>query len=64
MGSVMVTSDAPPVAGMPIEVWTWLRESLAVRPSVVARVRARLDAGDRPTADDVAAAILLDSSHP
>jgi hypothetical protein len=34
------------------------------RPSVVARVRARLDAGDRPTADDVAAAILLDSSHP
>jgi hypothetical protein len=43
---------------MPIEVWTWLRESLAVRPQVVARVRASLEAGERRTGDDIANAML------
>ena len=48
----------PPVHGMPIEVWTWLRESMAVRPHVVARVRASLEAGERATPDDIATAML------
>jgi hypothetical protein len=44
---------------MPTEVWSWLRESLAVRPHVVARVRASLASGDDgPSPDDVALAIL------
>jgi hypothetical protein len=43
---------------MPPEVWRWLRESMVVRPHVVARVRAALDAGHRPTPDQVAGAIL------
>jgi hypothetical protein len=50
----------PPVTGMPPEVWNWLRESLAVRPNVVAAVRARLDAGERPAPEDVALAMLPD----
>jgi hypothetical protein len=50
----------PPVTGMPPEVWIWLRESLAVRPKVVADVRARLDAGERPAPEDVALAMLPD----
>lgn len=59
MGWVMTSAnDRPPVAGMPVEVWTWLRESMAVRPQVVARVRASLDAGHQASADDVALAIL------
>jgi hypothetical protein len=50
--------DVPPVAGMPIEVWTWLRESVSVRPAVVAVARARLEAGKRPTATELAEALL------
>lgn len=50
--------DRPPVAGMPAEVWAWLRESMAVRPQVVARVRASLEAGHQTSADDVARAIM------
>lgn len=50
--------DTPPVAGMPVEVWSWLRESMAVRPHVVARVRAALDAGVQATPDQVALAML------
>jgi len=42
------------------EVWSWLRDSQPVRPSVVADVRARLDAGHRPTPEDVALAMLRD----
>ena len=54
-----VEPDQPPVPGMPAEVWTWLRESMSVRPHVVARVRASLASGDdRPSPDDVALAIL------
>lgn len=48
----------PPVDGMPLEVWTWLRESMAVRPQVVARVRASLESGERATADQIARAML------
>jgi hypothetical protein len=48
----------PPVTGMSAEIWSWLRESQPVRPRVVAEVRARLDAGERPPAEDVALAIL------
>ena len=56
----MSSPHDPPVAGMSPEVWRWLRESMAVRPHVVARVRAALDAGVRPTPDQVAVAILDD----
>ena len=56
------TADAapvpPPVAGMPAEVWSWLRESLAVRPTAVAEARARLDAGLRPSSVELADALL------
>jgi len=51
----------PPVDGMPAEVWSWLRESMAVRPHVVERVRAALARGERASADDVALAILRSS---
>ena len=54
------TSQQPPVAGMPIEVWTWLRESRSVRPHVVARVRAALEAGERVTSDAVALAMITE----
>ena len=57
MGWDMIRSQ-PPIAGMPIEVWTWLRESRSVRPHVVARVRAALAAGLDVTSYEVAAAIL------
>ena len=50
--------DAPPVPGMSIEVWTWLREPASVRPDAVADARARLDAGDQPTATELAEALL------
>jgi len=56
--------DDPPVAGMPAEVWTWLRTSLAVRPAAVADARARLDAGVQPTAAELADAVLLASVTP
>lgn len=49
----------PPVAGMSIELWAWLRESVLVRPEVVADVREAYANGDTPTADDVAMAILV-----
>jgi hypothetical protein len=52
------TLERPPVDGMPLEVWSWLRESMAVRPQVVARARAALARGEQATADDVALAIL------
>ena len=51
-------SDAPPVDGMSIEVWAWLRESLPVRPVAVAIARARLDAGARPSSVELADALL------
>jgi hypothetical protein len=60
MESVMFSTLHPPVAGMSPEVWTWLGEAIPVRPGVVASVRARLAAGDRPDPEDVALAILLD----
>ena len=50
--------EAPPVPGMTIEVWTWLREPASVRPDAVAEARARLDAGDHPTATQLAEALL------
>jgi hypothetical protein len=53
-----MTSSPPPIAGMPPEIWTWLRESRSVRPHVVARVRAALAAGRRVSSDDVALAII------
>jgi hypothetical protein len=43
---------------MPAELWSWLRESIAVRPSVVARVKASLEAGERRSPDDIALAML------
>jgi hypothetical protein len=55
------TLDRPPVDGMPAEVWSWLRESMAVRPHVVSRVRDALARGERASADDVALAILRSS---
>jgi len=51
-------SAPPPVAGMPAEVWSWLRESTVVRPQVVARVRTALANGEQASPDDVALAIL------
>ena len=54
----VTTSPLPPIAGMPLELWTWLRESTLVRPHVVARARASLAAGERTSAHDVADAIL------
>jgi hypothetical protein len=51
-------ASQPPVSGMPLEVWSWLRESMAVRPLVVERVRRALAKGERASADDVALAIL------
>ena len=48
----------PPVAGMPIEIWTWLHEPRSVRPHVVARVRAALVAGHRVAPRDVALAMI------
>ena len=48
----------PPIAGMPPEIWSWLRQSRSVRPHVVARVRAALAAGELVSAEDVALAIL------
>ena len=56
----MAPLHQPPVAGMPPEVWSWLRDAQPVRPRVVADVRARLDAGQRPTPEDVALAMLRD----
>ena len=50
--------DAPPVAGMSAEVWTWLREPVLVRPAAVAGARARLEAGKQPTARELAEALL------
>ena len=64
MDRVMLSTLRPPVTGLSPEVWTWLRESLAVRPNVVATVRERLAAGDRPAPEDVALAILLDAPRP
>jgi len=64
MGVVMLSTLRPSVSGLSPEVWTWLRESLPVRPSVVATVRERLAAGDRPAPEDVALAILLDAPRP
>jgi hypothetical protein len=63
MVQVMPTTydTRPLVAGMSDEVWTSLHETPAVRPTVVARVRAALDAGQRTSADDVALAILRGS---
>ena len=55
-----MTPSKPPVAGMPIEIWTWLRESRSVRPHVVARVRAALAAGERVSADAVATAMMTE----
>ena len=48
---------------MPLEVWTWLRDSMAVRPHVVARVRAgaRVRASGS-TPDEVALAMLTEPS--
>ena len=43
---------------MPVEVWSWLHESLSVRPEAVAEARARLDAGLRPTSTQLADALL------
>ena len=53
-----MTLSPPPVAGMPPEVWKWLRESRSVRPHVVARVRAALAAGIQVSAEDVALAMI------
>jgi hypothetical protein len=64
MGVVMLSTLRPSVSGLSPEVWSWLRESLPVRPSVVATVRERLAAGDRPAPEDVALAILLDAPRP
>ena len=50
----------PPVTGMSLEVWTWLRESRSVRPHVVARVRAALASGERVTSDAVALAMITE----
>ena len=56
----MTTMTAvPPIAGMPVETWSWLRDSLAVRPHVVAQVRELLSAGHRPTPDQVANAMIF-----
>jgi len=60
----MLSTLRPPVTGLSPEVWTWLRESLPVRHGVVASVRARLAAGDRPDPNDVALAILLGAPRP
>jgi hypothetical protein len=43
---------------MPLEMWAWLQEARAVRPHVVARVRAALAAGQQVTPDEVARAML------
>jgi hypothetical protein len=64
MDPVMLSTLRPSVTGLSPEVWTWLRESLPVRPGVVATVRERLAAGDRPPAEDVALAILLGAPRP
>ncbi|HEX4906307.1 MAG TPA: hypothetical protein VFU93_12705 [Acidimicrobiales bacterium] len=54
-----MTTSSPPVPGMPLEMWRWLREARPVRPDVVARAKAALAAGDRPvTADEIALAML------
>lgn len=45
---------------MPLELWTWLRESRSVRPHVVARVRAGLASGERVTPDAVARAMMTE----
>lgn len=58
MGMEMIPPP-PPIAGMPPEVWAWLREARCVRPHVVARARAALAAGDRRvSADEIALAML------
>ena len=54
----MPPTTRPPVTGMSPEIWIWLRESQPVRPRVVAEVRARLVAGERPAPEDVALAVL------
>lgn len=54
-----MTPLPPPVPGMPLEMWLWLREARPVRPHVVARARAALAAGKQATADEVALAMLL-----
>jgi len=51
-------ADRPPVPGMSLEVWSWLREAMVVRPHVVAKVRAALARGQHASADEVARAIL------
>jgi hypothetical protein len=46
------------VPDLPAELWGWLTESSFVRPDVVADVRARLLAGERRTALEVAEALI------
>ena len=54
-----MTPATPPVPGMPLELWRWLREARPVRPEVVARAKAALAAGDRRvSADEIALAML------
>jgi hypothetical protein len=55
-------AERPPIACVPPEVWSWLHESLGVRPHVVARARATLANGDQASADDVAEAMLRSRS--
>jgi hypothetical protein len=43
---------------LPVELWRWLTGSSFVRPEVVADVRARLLAGERRTALEVAEAVI------
>jgi hypothetical protein len=45
---------------LPPDLWSWLIRPPAVRPDVVADVRARLLAGERRTALEVAEALLTD----
>lgn len=54
----MVTPPKPAASDIPPEVWASLREPIEVRPNVVARVRAALAAGERPTPDQVALAMM------
>jgi hypothetical protein len=47
-----------PVDGLPEPVWTWLCHDPLVRPDVVDEVRGRLLAGRRPSALEIADAVL------
>ena len=62
-GAAPAASPQPAVAGIPPEVWAYLRETMTVRPHVVARVRASLQAGVQPTSDEVALAMLHGSQR-